>query len=160
MKKKLLIIAAVLALGICVITFSRQGGYGKTIDLFENPTLYIEGFIIDKNADFDNYDATELEVSKYQELSAKLFEISKNEIKNLKTKKESKIESSETIMFGLEEGDNLIYFYDNGQILVEKSGKYYGYSYTTEDLNPLLETLMSEISSYNQVTESWYMMVE
>lgn len=160
MKKKLLIIAAILALGICVVMLSQQGGYGKTINSFEKPTLYVNGFIIDKDANFDNYDATESEVLKYQELSAKLFEISKNEIKNLKTKKESKIESSETIIFGLEEGDNSIYFYDNGQILAEKGGKYYGYSYIAEDLSPLLETLMSEISSYNQVTESWYMMIE
>ena len=60
----------------------------------------------------------------------------------------------------MEDDNNLIYFYDNGKILVEKDGRYYGYSYVPEDLNSILDALQQEITEYNQAAENWYMMVE
>ena len=160
MKKKLLIVAAVLAVGICIVFASQSNIYSKVISSFESPTLYFNGITFDRNATFDNYDASEQDLEKYQNLTKKLVEILIEDIKNLNVKKESKIESSDNIVLGLEDDDNLVYFYDNGKILVEKEGRYYGYSYVPEDLNSILDALQQEITEYNQTAENWYMMVE
>ena len=160
MKKKLLIVAAVLAVGICIVVASQSNIYSKVISSFENPTLYFNGITFDRNATFDNYDASEQDLEGYRNLTKKIVEISTEDIKNLNVKKESKIESSDNIVLGLEDDNNLIYFYDNGKILVEKDGRYYGYSYVPEDLNSILDALQQEITEYNQAAENWYMMVE
>lgn len=160
MKKKLSIVAIILALAILCVFLAQSNTYKKTLKEINDPVIYLNSVVLDNKEDFSGYNASEEDITEYQNLLNHLTTASKEYLSQVKVVKETLIESSENILFGLEDGENIVYFYDNGQMLLERNGKYFGYTYNTDDLQGLIKDLETIIKDYNDNAENWYMMVE
>lgn len=166
MKKIVVMIsAALLTLGIMFGGYSyvvNQKIY-KALDNLKEVTVVYNGQIINEdNIEVyqNSYGAKEEEIKSYLKyVNEKLYPEVFKTVRNLKYKHIKEITGESELILGLMNKDDSIsvYFYNNGEVLVDLEGDFYGFK--TDEFNKVktvLDTCKQEIS--NNPEFGWYLL--